>query len=232
MECWICGSEADSREHRIKRSDLKKLYPNISQKTPVYYRRNGEIKRPIGRVNSDSFKFDKIICQKCNNSRTQNSDNSWSQLSGDLIENWQTIKDHGTIDLSKIFKEKITENMVFVQQLFVKIFGCKVRESAAPIKTDSLSMSLLSGIENDFIYISFRDSANGLSPSYVAISDIEIFSCKSQIVYAQMYYTIGSVTVDIIFCEDTALIDLNGGLKPNQMGNIIKLSSLNYHQGY
>ena len=122
--------------------------------------------------------------------------------------------------------------MVFVQQFFVKIFGCKVRESAAPIKTDSLSMSLLSGIENDFIYIFFRDSANGLSPSYVAISDIEIFSCKSQIVYAQMYYTIGSVTVDIIFCEDTALIDLNGGLKPNQMGNIIKLSSLNYHQGY
>jgi len=41
MKCWICGHKATSGEHHIKNSDLKRLFPNVSQKLPICHKKMG-----------------------------------------------------------------------------------------------------------------------------------------------------------------------------------------------
>jgi hypothetical protein len=35
VPCWICGNPATTGEHRIKRSDLRGLFPKASQSAPL-----------------------------------------------------------------------------------------------------------------------------------------------------------------------------------------------------
>ncbi len=232
MKCWICGEEATTGEHRIKHSDLKSLYPNISQDDPLYHRRDGINQKPIGSLKSDYLKSDALICAKCNNERTQKFDMAWQKISNYLQINWNKIINDGAINLLEVFPEDTIDNMTYVQLFFVKIFGCKIEESEATISLASFSESLLNELEHQDIYCSIRDSDVETVGRYGSISNIDIFHRNDnqyEIIYAHMFYTIGRVTIDLIYCPDTSYIDLNGATKPAQiMNNTIKLNSCNY----
>lgn len=230
MKCWICLDEANSGEHRIKKTDLKFLYPEASQQNPIFHRRNGDPKKNIGSVNSKNLKFKNLICKKCNNEITQEYDIAWEKLSHYLHQNWITIKNNGEINLSFVFPFDFKKNMILVQLFFVKMFGCKIKESYAPIDLGIFSKSIVDKKEHPYLYISFRDSDSQYSRSYSAISDIEICKDGKHIIYAHLYYTIGNMTVDMIYCKEQSSIDLNGGLKPSDMKKVILLSRCNYSQ--
>jgi hypothetical protein len=122
-QCWICGRIADSREHRIKQSDLKIVYPSVSQSSPISHRRNGNIEKTIGSIKSNHFKYQKSICSKCNNSLTQNHDHAWLELSCHLHDQWSLISETKTIYLIHVFPEnEILNNLIYVQLFFLKLF--------------------------------------------------------------------------------------------------------------
>ncbi len=232
MKCWICGNEANSGEHHIKKSDLKLLYPSASQKSPIYSRRNGVLKNKIGSIKSKSFMFDSLICKECNNAKTQDYDRAWETLSNYLHENWMKVKEKGFINLYDIFGNDYMNSMILVQLFFTKIFGCKISESSAPILLNSFSESILNKQEHPNLYISIRDSEITAKGNYSAVSDIEIYTKNEKIIYAHLFYTVGNVTVDILYCLDMNILDLNGAKVPSSMKNILNLSSLNYDQEY
>lgn len=232
MKCWICRTEATSGEHHIKKSDLKMLYPSVCQKRPIYHIRNGILKKEIGSIRSKSFMFDSLICSECNNARTQDYDKAWEKLSKYLYQNWIIIKINGFIDLYDVFGDNYIVNMLFVQLYFAKIFGCKIKESSSPIDLELFSKSILNAKEHPYLYISIRDSVEIKKGNRAVLSDIEIYTGNEKIIYAHLFYTVGSVTVDMIYCPDTSMIDLNGAEKPSVMKKILNLSRLNYDQKY
>ena len=76
--CWMCGSSADSREHRYKNSEIKRAFPasnknqfsdcpgiafNFSYNDGNCYWVRGS--------NQNSEKYPRLICAFCNNKRTQ-----------------------------------------------------------------------------------------------------------------------------------------------------------------
>ncbi len=69
MKCWICGSDADSREHLIKASDLKAVFGVITQKKPIYTHTKLQKNQPIGGSTSDKLKYGARICARCNSWR-------------------------------------------------------------------------------------------------------------------------------------------------------------------
>lgn len=233
MSCWICGDNATTGEHRIKHSDLKQLYPNTTQQSPLYHRRDGSKQETIGGLKSNRLKFDALLCAKCNNERTQKFDHAWEMLSDYLQKNWDTILKDGQINLLDVFPKDTEKNMVHVQLFFVKIFSCKIEESGAHMSLVSFSKALLSKAEHPALYFSIRDSHISSSGNYSSLSDIEIFSDKyGDVVYAHMFYTIGQTTIDLIYCPNEKyadFIDFNGAEKPSQITQgILKLSVISY----
>ena len=236
-KCWICGDMADSGEHIIKKSDLKLLFPNTSQQSrPIYIRKNGEFNRAktIGALKSKLFHFKAKICQQCNNHRSYDFDVTWDKLSKYLYKNWSSILENGYINLEDIFETDINNTMILVQLFFVKIFGCKWKEADIEFDISPLSKAILDREEQSNFYISFRNSENNYSADYCASSDIEILTNKKtgELIYMHQFYSVGKITVDMIYVADKNIIDLNGALKPSEMSNILQLSKLNYNQNY
>lgn len=172
-----------------------------------------------------------MLCEKCNNSKTQASDLAWGKLSKFLSDNWVEIKKLKMISLYDVFGDEWEKKMILVQLYFTKIFGCKIAESNAPIDLHMFSLSILNIMEHPSLHISFRDSEK--KTNYACLSDIEIYSKNKDIVYAHLFYTVGNITIDILYYEQgIEAINLNGALKPSCMKQNLQLSELNYDQEY
>src|SRR5690348_3296635 len=79
--CWICGGpDATTREHKIKRSDLKQVFGDFDQADPHYWMSVKGIKS-VGSLNANILKMGIRICEECNSARTQPHDRAWETLS-------------------------------------------------------------------------------------------------------------------------------------------------------
>ena len=81
-KCWWCGAEANSREHAIKKTDIKRVYGN-----PPYSNQNqpfvasGPNKRfKVQEPNSKKVKFNLNLCSECNNSRSSSFDRAYDKF--------------------------------------------------------------------------------------------------------------------------------------------------------
>lgn len=224
-KCWICNELADSGEHKIKKSDLKNcMSDSVSQKNPIYHRRNGNIKRPIGSLNSNAFKYNKSICANCNGTLTQPYDYSWSQLSN-YISN-KKLNSNSEVDLNLVFHSNVGKNLVNIQLFFAKQFGCKVIESRLWVEFDLTETAevIKNGNSHPNIYLKVRQSNNGKTDRYCAVSDIEILRTKEgDIRYVHFFYTIGKYTVDVLYSENTENLVLDGYIQPNNLQTFIPI---------
>ena len=230
-KCWICQNNvANSREHIIKKTDLEQIYGKLNQSDPVYAQKDGKKIRSIGSTKSDLFKYKKLICEDCNNNKTQQYDKSWATLSKFLYIHKDRIKKDGGINLNEVFSCNIKQKMIDVQLFFIKLFGCKIVESGEIFYLEDLAEAIMSGDEHPNVYISFRDSHK---TNYTASSNIECSrDDEDNIDYLHWFYTIGSFSVDVIYSKDISDIDLNGAKKPSEMSTFIALSELTYNQNY
>jgi hypothetical protein len=54
--CWICGArDARTREHKIKRTDLKQVFVDFDQANPLYWMNEKQVKR-VGSLKADILK--------------------------------------------------------------------------------------------------------------------------------------------------------------------------------
>ena len=209
------------------------MYPNSSQQSPIYQRQNGKNKKSIGSIKAKQFKFEKVICEDCNNSKTQKYDQSWEKLSRFLDDNWSDILKNNSFDLSKLFSSHIVSEMTNVQLFFIKMLGCKIAESNKTIGLRSFSTALNNAKEHSNVYISFRDSANNYTGNYTANSDVELSKDEDgNMEYIHWFYVIGKFAVDVIYTMQPKEFDLKGAKKPSEMESILKLSTLSYDQTY
>ena len=71
--CWICGAPADSREHKIKRSDLVREFgdgPYRDDDTLIHFM-DGQDPRDLQGPNAKRLKYDPVLCGDCNSARSQ-----------------------------------------------------------------------------------------------------------------------------------------------------------------
>ena len=152
---------------------------------------------------------------------------------GFLHDNWTEILKNNSFDLNNVFSSNIADEIIKIQLFFIKILGCKIAESNNNIDLESFSSALNRTDEHPNVYISFRDSANNYTGNYTANSDVELSKDKNgNMEYIHWFYVVGDFAVDVIYTMQPKEFDLNGALKPSEMENIIKLSSLNYDQAH
>ena len=199
MKCWICGQDGTTGEHMIKATDLRSYFGDVSQKDPLYFHTTEKKNIPVGSIKSKRLKSSALICNKCNSSITQPYDRAWETLSGYLRSNWKDLLKTKKVNLSKVFPGSTHKSMLLVHLYFVKIFGCKIVESEAPIKTRSFSDSLLNQKSHKGIFIGFAQRLGEIDHKYAATTPIQSINMSGVSASATWIYMIDELAVWIYY---------------------------------
>lgn len=183
----------------IKASDLRSYFGDVSQESPIFFHTNQKRNIPVGSSKSKRLKFSALICNKCNSSITQPYDRAWETLSEYLRSNWQDLLKERKVNLPKVFPGSVHKSMLFVHLYFVKIFGCKIVESEAPIKISSFSESLLNRKSHKNIFIAFAPRPGKVDHKYAGIMPIQSIDISGVSASATWIYMIDKLAVCIFY---------------------------------
>lgn len=202
MKCWICGDEADSGEHLIKASDIKSRFGPISPDKPIYIHSKEHRNRQVRGLKSRKLKSDAPMCRRCNNERTQPYDLAWQKLSEFVSSRQPRIKIGDRLRLKRIFPGSVKSSMLNVHLYFVKAFGCKIVEGAAPINVSPFAEALLQRRAHPSIYIA-------ICPQLILKLDIlgssEVYATDDKLtgrsISATWLYHLDRFTVRVVYVE-------------------------------
>lgn len=125
-KCWWCGAPADSREHKLKRSDLVREFG-----PPPYYgertlkRVSGAGSQSVTGPSSAAFKFDPSVCARCNDTCSQQFDRAWDVFTKFLAENEKTILVAQGVDLRSVFGITWQKQSADIGRYLVKHMICR-----------------------------------------------------------------------------------------------------------
>ena len=131
MKCWICGAEANSAEHKIKKSTLIKTFGQHF-KTGMLHYTAGKFTRLPG-PNSKKVRYEDTLCEVCNNTRTQPFDDAYETFFDYVRRNADELTRKRFIDFKKIYGDEYMTKQVDLFKYFVKLFGCDLSYSEVPV---------------------------------------------------------------------------------------------------
>lgn len=202
VSCWICGSTADSREHRIKASDVRLHIGDVSPSNPMFAAPDGQRPKRISSSKSKEFTFHSLICSKCNNDRTRPYDLSWQSLSEYFYSRRLELEARGRFEPKKVFPGSSRKEMLNVHCYFIKLFGCQAKELGANLDYFDLSYSLLNCVPNSNFYLSFG-STPGLEKNerFALVTPMQVLENKNTnaVQAAFSFYIVGHVAVEMVY---------------------------------
>lgn len=203
MKCWICGADADSGEHMIKKSDLQMRFDTPTQSKPLYYNSDSSRNIPIGSFDNWRLKHEVKICTYCNNTRSQPYDRAWERMSANLMRRFPCQQVGSRIRGNRIFPYNTRRKMADVHLFFVKLFGCLIHSSGIPIDIHEFSTSLLNRKIHQNVYL--RIGVDRLHEKFKGALRSPVL-CKEdkegKTIVASWYYQIGHVVVNTMYVRD------------------------------
>ena len=200
MNCWICGANADTGEHRVKASDLRAIFRSVSQNRPLFLHTEQKRNQLVKGIKAGILKSRARLCATCNNQRTQPHDRAWERLSCYLRSRGRPLRVGDRIHLHKVFPGSVRKSMLSVHLYFVKRLGCEIAEHNVPINLGSFSGAILQEGPHPNVYLAIcpqiEKNARGAGGS-----DITAVKVGERIVYAVWFYILDKFTVRVIYAE-------------------------------
>ncbi len=223
MKCWICGGKGETGEHLLKASDMKMLFPEISQKKPLYVHSSSSKNIKIGSRKSNRLKSNALICAKCNNQLTQPHDKAWEKTSQYISTHWDTIVKAQQLDLKDVFKHNVINSAVNFHLYFLKLLGCLLVESGNDEISSYLATSIISNKSHDRVFINFVDSKE----LFVGISDLGCtFFEERELVRSAFVYMMGNLNIRVVYVHpEHNEIELSKGWNPIVHDTVIKIEN-------
>jgi len=154
--CWICGAAANTREHTIKQSDIRRLFgtgPYAKGKRLVRTDEGGS-KKIIQSEDSVHIKYQQSLCEHCNSGRSQPWDEAYDNFMEFVQAHAQELKRTLKIDLNRIVQNHGNEFAENLYSYLVKAFGCQLQEHGQQPPLE-LSEYLLGKRNNTNLIITF-----------------------------------------------------------------------------
>lgn len=137
VQCWMCGSPADSAEHKFKKADLVRAHG----KGP--YKGDGALahvlagsQKLIQGANSGVLKYQKNLCGNCNNAKSQPWDRAYDQLIDWVLGNETDVLRKRFIDFSQVFGSNFEDGQRNVYKYYAKSFGCRLVDAGHAVPSD------------------------------------------------------------------------------------------------
>lgn len=198
--CWICGkNEADSGEHKTKRSDLAAVLGSPTQEKPLYYNDIERHNKPIKSLDAKILKAPVRICHECNTARTQPHDRAWERMSKEL-RNRSLVLDRW-VRANRIFPYDTRRHMIDVHLFFLKLFGCmlceaKVNGHDVSIDIAPFSKAIMGSRPHSEVYLQF-----GMCDGTVGRTDLHCWTANHGGAFAGWLYQLDSIAVSVIFVQ-------------------------------
>ena len=142
QDCWICGAEADSAEHRLKKSDLVRAHGRGPYKGPsaLSHVRGGK-ETSVQGPGSKTVKYLPSLCQHCNSKRTQPFDRAYDQFIDWIIKGNEGIVLHRRfIDFAEIYGNDWESRQLDLYKYFAKSFGCRLIDAGTDVPKDVVEL--------------------------------------------------------------------------------------------
>lgn len=139
--CWWCGGIADSREHRHKASILRSMWGSDG----LYLGREGQAPYSIPSWRSRAVKFGKVLCQTCNNVRSQPFDRAYDIYAQFIQSNATRLTRATSIDWREVYGVDWETPTRLLGCYAVKQFGCWIAEGG--FKPSTVFAAFLGGGE-------------------------------------------------------------------------------------
>lgn len=136
--CWICGRPADSAEHAIKKTNIKRLFgagPYPKGQRLVKKIEDGT-KAFIQGPDSQHLKFEEVLCQSCNNAVTQPFDFAYDRFMTYVVAHSGQLLREREIDLRRVFGICGHRKRKHLFCYFIKAFGFRLASSGLVVPPD------------------------------------------------------------------------------------------------
>jgi hypothetical protein len=135
--CWMCGAEANSSEHRLKKADIVRAYgrgPYSGDHRPMHVR-TGKLTEIQG-PNSRTIKYAAILCHTCNTTSSQPYDVAYDRLIEWVFQNESFVLRRRFIDFADVFGPDFPLHQRNLYKYFAKSFGCRLIEAGQVVPDD------------------------------------------------------------------------------------------------
>jgi hypothetical protein len=205
MKCWICGDSAPlTGEHRTKRSDLKAVFGEPSQKQPLFLHDVNRKNRRVGSLNAAILKTSAGLCGHCNNARTQPHDQAWQALSAALRVRLPTIGVGGSLRATTVFRYDTARQMFNVHLYFLKLFGGQIVDQGIAMDVAQFGRSIVDDRAHPNIYLKFGHGAglSGAPMTGISHMRVAIDPSNDSIACAVWFYCVAPFAVQVMFAVD------------------------------
>lgn len=198
--CWICSSnEANSGEHKTKRSDLAAVLRSPTQDRPLYFHDLERQNKPVKSLDAKILKAPIRICHECNTARTQRHDRAWEHMSDQLRSRPLAID--GWVRTNRVFRYDTRRQMIDVHLFFLKLFGCMLCEAQAnghkvPIDIAPFSEAIMTGRPHPEVHLQF-----GKCDGTVGHSNLHCWTAEHGGVLAGWLYQLDSIAISVVFAQ-------------------------------
>lgn len=139
--CWICGAEANSAEHRIKKKDLVRAHgrgPYVGQNTLLHFRSGKQT--GVQGPGSNVVKYAPSLCHDCNTAYTQPFDLAYDRFIDWVMSNEELILHRRFVDFEEIFGSDWPDAQRDLYKYFAKSFGCRLVDADAHVPCDIVQL--------------------------------------------------------------------------------------------
>jgi hypothetical protein len=144
LTCWICGAVADSAEHRIKKTDLVRVFGRGPYKAPFApVRERQGILTPIQGPGSAVVKYAPSLCHRCNTTGTQAYDKAYDSFIVWLFANEEAVLHKRIIDFKEVYGNNFEDSQRDLFKYFVKSFGCRLISARQSVPSDLVALLAL-----------------------------------------------------------------------------------------
>jgi hypothetical protein len=200
--CWICNvNQADSREHKTKRSDLLAVLGEPTRPELFYHHDLERHNRPVQSLDAKILKSPIRICSHCNTTRTQPHDRAWEHMSDWLRNRRPALSVSRFVRGNRIFPYDTRKHLRHVHLYFIKLFGCMLCEAKAngfdlPIDIAPFSNAIMSIRPHPEVYLQI-----GKCDGTVGRSNLHCWKTEAGSVLAGWLYELDPIAVSVMFAR-------------------------------
>jgi hypothetical protein len=198
--CWICNrNEANSGEHKTKRSDLAAVLGEPTQDRPFYFHDIERRNKPVGSLDAKILKAPIRICAECNTRRTQPHDRAWEHMSDTLRSRQLAVGQW--VRCNRIFPHDTRRQMIKVHLFFLKLFGCMLCEAKAnghdvPIDIAPFSQAILGNRPHPEVHLQF-----GKCDGALGRSNLHCWRTEHGSILGGWLYELDTIAISILFAQ-------------------------------
>jgi len=202
--CWICGAPADSGEHKSKKSDIKAVFPQVSQKAPLRMHTPARNNRPIGGFDSPHLKWEKSLCQTCNTTLTQPHDQAWEAVSNWLRTHVPHVAPGMVVRATEAFPHNTRALLLNMHLYWVKALGCYLVANDATFNLSTLANAIRSGKAEADLYLEFGLGQLLGDQTQIAAQGIFTKGSDGRVNDTLVSWTIGTVAVRVFYLRGSS----------------------------